>query len=97
MNFIFHIIILYFSLIKFSSSLVVLPFELNQITFKNERYSATELAYWSKYLYFNLKQVFTKKNFQIRLFINFEEKYSSLYSDKWNDIYNNIIESNYIK
>ena len=43
MNFIFHIIILYFSLIKFSSSLVVLPFELNQITFKNERYSATEL------------------------------------------------------
>ena len=42
---IFHIIILYFSLIKFSSSLVVLPFELNQITFKNERYSATELAY----------------------------------------------------
>ena len=45
MNFIFHILFLYFSLIKFSSSLVVLPFELNQITFKNERYSATELAY----------------------------------------------------
>jgi len=43
MNIIFHIIILNFSVIKFSSSLVVLPFELNQITFKKERYSSTEL------------------------------------------------------
>ena len=43
MNIIFHIIILNFSVIKFSSSLVVLPFELNQITFKKEKYSSTEL------------------------------------------------------
>ena len=42
MNIIFHIIILNLSQVIFSS-IVVLPFELNQINFKKGRYSATEL------------------------------------------------------
>ena len=42
MNIIFHILIFNFSKFIFCS-IVVLPFELNQINFKNERYSATEL------------------------------------------------------
>ena len=42
MNIIFHILIFNFSKFIFCS-IVVLPFELNQINFKNERYSTTEL------------------------------------------------------
>ena len=42
MNIIFHILILNINKILLCS-IVVLPFELNQINFKNERYSPTEL------------------------------------------------------
>ena len=42
MNIIFHVLILNFSKIIFTS-IVILPFEINQINFKNERYSSTEL------------------------------------------------------
>jgi len=45
MNIIFHILIFNFSKFIFCS-IVVLPFELIQINFKNERYSTTEFLYF---------------------------------------------------